>query len=75
MWETEVLCSACSGKHVVCATIIPRAFTYECPASGTLVDLPFRDPSKTPEPWREVSDCSPDAVQALDASSRGTLEI
>ena len=75
MWETEVVCSACSGTHVICATIIPRAFTYACPESGTVVDLPYRDPSKTPDPWREVSERSPGAIPVEDAQSRGHLEI
>lgn len=75
MWETDVVCSACSGTHRVCASIIPRAFSYECPGTGQRVDLPFRDPIATPHPWNEVSECSATAVRIDDAQHRGSLEI
>ena len=75
MWETDVVCSACDGTHVVRADFIPRAFSYACPVDGARVELPFRDPTRTPGPWREVSTGSVGAVEALDVQPRGTLEI
>lgn len=75
MWETEVICSACGGTHIVRADFIPRAFSYVCPVDGARVDLPYRDPSRTPGPWREVSSPSPEAIEALDVQPRGNLEI
>ena len=74
MWETEVVCTACSGTHIVNAAIIPRAFSYTCPERGEHVELPFRDPSRTPEPWREVNRASAGAVE-VDAQARGPLDI
>jgi len=71
MWETDVVCSACSGTHLVCASIIPRAFSYECPQTGTRVELPFRDPTRTPRPWTEVSECSPQSITVDDVQTRG----
>jgi len=75
MWETDVICSACNGTHVVGADFIPRAFSYACPVDGAHVELPYRDPTRTPGPWREVSTPSADAVKATDVQPRGNLEI
>ena len=75
MWETEVVCTACSGTHIVCASIIPRAFSYLCPQTDTRVELPFHDPSRMPRPWIEVGECSPRAIQIEDAQARGNFEM
>ena len=74
MWETELVCTACSGTHTMSAAIIPRAFSYTRPRSGEHVELPFRDPSRTPEPWREVNNASPGAIE-VDPQGHGTLDI
>ncbi len=75
MWETSVICSSCSGTHRVCATILPRSFSYVCPLTSERVELSYRDPSRTPDPWREVESCSTDAVRVEAAEDHGTLDI
>ena len=75
MWETEVICKECEKPHLVCAEVIPRAFTFECPDTNQRVDMPFRDPSRIPDPWSEVSACSPRAITAIFTEEQGTFEM
>lgn len=75
LWETEILCSSCGGTHLLCSEIIPRVFEYECPVTRARVSVPFRDPSRMPQPWAEVDSPSPDGIRTLVAEVHGRFEV
>jgi hypothetical protein len=75
MWEAQIACSECDATHQVHAELKPRAFSFECPATGAAVNLPFHDPSRLVSEWREVDCLGPGSIPASTAETRGKFEL
>jgi hypothetical protein len=77
MWEVEVNCEQCEGRHIVHTTLEgqPRAFSFECPSTHELVDMRYRDPSLIARAWNEVSEASKGSVEAASAQVGGAFDI
>jgi hypothetical protein len=75
VWEAQIHCTSCGEAHRLSAELNPRAFSFECPRTRERVDVPFHDPSRLVDDWREVERRSPDAVEVLNAESQGKIDL
>ncbi|MDP6540786.1 MAG: hypothetical protein QF903_00030 [Planctomycetota bacterium] len=75
MWEAQIACSECDATHHVHAEVKPRAFAFECPATGGQVSLPFHDPSRLVSDWCEVERPAQGSLPAANTQTRGTFEL